>query len=202
MWKIFEDLLSLERPSVEDATYEELFSEQFDRDVACHEIGRRLTSIVHAMAFAKSHEEAQASTLTGTVFKEFVNRFPANAEIRGLSQTASIIRDVIGERAFYASNLPLLYYLHLPLYHLTDKAQRRYVNAMLDRGLADLREGLDLEGEIAVELSVSREEVALGLQRGWKELERIMQSEFERDELAASTESFLPWLSDSRGINQ
>ncbi len=73
---------------------------------------------------------------------------------------------------------------------------------MLDRGLADLREGLDLEGEIAVELSVSREEVALGLQRGWKELERIMQSEFERDELAASTESFLPWLSDSRGMKQ
>lgn len=191
MWRTALDwLTSKDRPPLEDATYEELFSESFTHDVACREISRRLTPIVHAMSIAKTRNQAQASELTGMVFREFVYRFPVKAEMFGLAQTASIIRDVIGDKDFYVSKLPLLYYAQLPLYHIPHKMQRYDVGAMLDKGLAA---SADIVTEVASEVSGSEMAVERDTREGWKELARVMREDFEHDDLKASTEGFLPW---------
>src|SRR4051794_18593517 len=141
MWEKFKGLRerlvgwkesSYERPSVEDASYEELFSPDFNRSVACREVVRRLTPLLYQMAFAETGDAGKADELMKTLTGEIVHQFPVGSGDMGLQRLAVVVRSVLGTQAFETTGLPRLYYTQLPLYYLPAQ-DRESLKAALDR---------------------------------------------------------------------
>jgi hypothetical protein len=196
MWERIRDLIagssqSHDKPAIEDATYEELFSADFQASVACREVVRRLERLLYAMVFAGTGDKQKADTLMKTLVGEIVHQFPAGSGDFCLRRLAVVIRGAIGKEAFEEANLPRLYYTHLALYHLPRK-ERELMKAVLDRP-ARLKQGDGLADELAAERGLSREEVRQTLQNGNKRLMDIMHNDFEKEHLQLITEGNLPW---------
>ncbi len=190
MWEKFKALRerlaglieSYERPAVEDATYEELFSPDFNRSAACREVVRRLTPLLYQMAFAKTGQAGEADQLMITLTGEIVHQFPAGSGYMGLQRLAVVIRGVLGSEAFETAGLPRLYYTQLPLYYLP-VGDRECMKAALDRMANPADQGPMIDQGSVTET----------LRRANRQLEDAMYRDFDTDRLRKITEGYLPW---------
>jgi hypothetical protein len=190
MWEKFKALQerlaglveSHERPAVKDATYEELFSPDFNRSAACREVVRRLKPLLYQMALAKTGASGEADELMIRITGEIVHRFPVGSGDMGLQRLAVIIRSVLGTEAFETASLPRLYYTQLPLYYLPAH-DRECIKTALDQMANPTDQGPVIdEGGI-------RET----LRRANRQLEDAMYRDFDKDRLSQITEGYLPW---------
>jgi hypothetical protein len=180
-------------PDLEDATYELLFSNIYPAHGAYPELVTRLSPIVLALTTTVTESEEKASRMMEAIFLEFVHQFPGAPPAGGLLRLASVIRKAVGAKAFSQANVPLLYYVQLPLYHLPNIKHRQYLQAMFNRGLSHRENTTGLAEELASEFDASPERIQAMARKAWKSLEKIVYEEFNEEELRQYTEDYLPW---------
>jgi hypothetical protein len=101
---------------------------------------------------------------------------------------------VIGSNAFYDGGQPVVFYSQLALYHVTDPELRRCLQEQIHRGLNRLQDK-SLAEELASVLGISPDRVAETSRTAWRDLSRVMNKDWNKNELGALSEGYLPWQS-------
>lgn len=181
---------------LESLPYEELLARYSKAPRAVYtEFCRRLhrTVFYAALDYAKRHApadaEREANELTIRVFEAFAPQVASGEPATGLRRFAGVIRTLLDEEAFRM--VARIYYRQLPLYHMENDEQRRVLAALFDDGLA-VPSGTSMAESVAerFHMSVVRADVVIKMAR--QRLDRVIQEDFDPDELRSLTEDTLP----------
>jgi hypothetical protein len=185
--------------SLEALPYEELHRRfSHNREAVFGEFVRRLRRLIFHCAEESCRiasggdaspqlDEIQEKTIRA--FTEFHPEFDQGDPETLLVRFAQAVRRVLGEDAF--SVIALRFYYHLPLYHIPDDTQRRFLAALFENGLAT-RPGKEFAADLADRFQVSVGETKKILAKGQKRLRQIMDKDFSSDELRDYSEGYLP----------
>jgi hypothetical protein len=188
--EVFREWLFGKHKPVEDATYEALFSAEYPDEVAYPELIRRLKPIVKAMAYCDDPDTAEEAT--NGIFAEFTHHWPGSPPEAGLLRFAWLIRNRIGQNAFYGGGQARVFYMQLPLYHIEDPQLRRCIQLQCERGFNRWTDQ-SFTQELADALHISAKQAIALSQQAWRELRDVMDNKFDQEQLKRWTEGYLPW---------
>jgi hypothetical protein len=133
------------------------------------------------------------------VFEEFLPQFTAGDDSTLLLRFAEVIRDKLDHDAF--EKIGLRYYYQLPIYHLNNDDERRYLAASYETGLGT-EEGKELAEDLAERFKVTVHEARRILKKGNESLVKVMTSDFTVQELRGLTEGYLPASNDDTALSE
>jgi hypothetical protein len=160
------------------------------------EFVRRLSEIVFLAAVdycqrqGDSDIQERAATLTTKAFAAFFPEMGAGKPEMVLRRFAATLRNVLDDEAF--QSIKRVYYRHLFVYHMSNADRRRCMEAMLASGLAAK------PADIAKRLVLPVGRVEELLTAGSRELRRIIEKDFDRDEVAEFTDGAVTALGESQ----
>lgn len=126
---------------------------------------------------------------TSQVFAEFYPEFGGGEGETVLLRFARVIRHILEDESF--ERIARRFYYHLPLYHVQDDQQRRFLAALFENGLAT-PPGKGFGEDIADRFQVPLEKALEVLRDGRKQLDEVINKEFTEEELRELTEDYLP----------
>ena len=183
----------LRSPTELDTCPFEMLVEEYQRtpQEVYGEFIRRLNKLVFQAAMhsvsAKGQgvEAADVEALVIDVFSEFSPEFESGSPANLLARFASIIRRILGATAF--EKIALRYYCLLPIFHIADVEQLKFLAASYEDGL---RPGF--ENRLAERFGVSSDYVLSILPSANEAFMNVITKEFSRVELLTLTEGYLP----------
>jgi hypothetical protein len=181
--------------SLESAPFEVLFRRYTKADAnekrnIYAEFCRRVGTLVHQAAqdYAKRRASEDVDALVNRVFRAFVPQIGAGEPEFGLRRFASTVRSELDDEAFECIAHRLYY--QLPLYHIANDEERRFLAAMFQQGLL-AGGGVSHIQELSERLQVSPEHAERVVRCGWKRLDLVVAKDFDEQELNDFTEGYV-----------
>jgi hypothetical protein len=183
------------RPDLSTVPFEELQNYYSgDPKGAYEEFIRRLRQLVFYAAeeyltragSASASDEVENRVME--IFAEFSPEFNSGEPQMILARFAKVIRRLLDEDAFRV--IARHFYTQLPLYHLSDAQERRFLAASYEGALSKTESSL--AETIAKRFDVTPDEVRKSLPKANQNLAKVIEREFGADELQEISEGYLP----------
>lgn len=188
------ELLRGQKP-LESVPYEVLVERHsLDPEGVCREFMRRLQKTVFFAALdyskrqQKGNPKVDPDDVTSAIFMTFFGEFNNGSPESLLTRFAGTIRRYLDEEAF--SQIAYAYYRQIPLYHIEDDEQRKYLAALFDNEAT--KQGKSIAEEIADRFQVSATKAESVIEQGRTRLNQIIQNDFDAEELRQMTEGRYP----------
>jgi hypothetical protein len=168
------------KPSLDRLPFEELAERYKSEPVAVfEEFVRRMQPLIFQAALdfeMRAHpsaRDAEVEEMVLKVFEDFTPEFMSGDPSMVLVRFAAAIRRVLATR----------YYHQLPLYHVKDDQQRRFLSASYQNGV-----GPTPAEDMAQRFQVPVDEAQRIVRDGNRSLQDVIESDFTEDELSEMTE--------------
>jgi len=180
------------KPSVDKLPFEELPTRYVDDPEGVYEeFVRRLHRIVFQAAkdFLARNEPASADKegvelKVMEAFRDFAPQFAIGDPSLLLVQFEGAVRRVLDDEAF--QGIAHRYYYQLPIYHLKDEEQRKYLAASYEKGIRST-----VAEEIAEQFRVSIEHASKVIAEGNRSIEDLIANDFTEEELKDMTQGYV-----------
>jgi len=176
------------KPSLDRLPFEELAERYKSEPVAVfEEFVRRMQPLIFQAALdfeTRAHppaSDAEVEEMVLKVFEDFTPEFMSGDPSMVLVSFAAAIRRVLDDEAFEA--IATRYYHQLPLYHMKDDQQRRFLSASYQNGV-----GPTPAEDMAQRFQVPVDEAQRIIRDGNRSLQDVIESDFTEDELSEMTE--------------
>jgi hypothetical protein len=134
----------------------------------------------------RTREEIE-DTVIG-IFQDFSPEFNSGEPQMILVRFANIVRRALDDEAFRV--IARRFYRQVPIYHLSEPLERRLLAAAYEEGLS--KEGTSMAETLAERFDVAPDEVRKILAQANKNLAKVIQQDFDGDELRELSEGYLP----------
>ena len=122
------------------------------------------------------------------IFEDFSPEFNSGEPQMILVRFANILRRALDDEAFRV--IARRFYTQFPIYHLSDRWERRLLAAAYEEGLT--KQAKSMAESLAERFDVAPDEVRKILAKANNDLAKIIQQEFDVDELRELSEGYLP----------